>query len=701
MEAPTRLARKEIHLRDYFIVLDRYKWLIIAIVLITLSTTALYLSRQMPIYQAKAKMIIEPKQIAEAFSSQSEYNGTGQLDLGTQIAAIKTTPVLASVAKQLGLTRAYEGSLEFSQEVNNLRKSVEIKLIENTRMAIITATSLSPERARDIANAVAQAYIDQDRLSRLQAGRDSVRWLNTQLADMKVKLRNSEEVFQNFKEREEMISLDDTRSEKSQEIAKLNASYVAARADRLTIETIISRLEPQNEADMNIPIALLNSPTLQELGMELAQLQTKLMDKRKLFKDTYPGVMEFKDRIQSTAGKILVELERQRDFLQIQEQSFLARQEAKRSEILKLGRKELEYLTLEREVTTNREMYNTLLSKVKGLSLTEDSRLNNIRIAEPAELPIMPVSDKRTTLVLGGILGLLLGAGFAFFLKYLDNTIRTPDDVEQHLNLPVLSVVPWIPEVKQNQTPLLMLERNLKNASAEAYRSLRTNILFYMEKTSPKIIVITSTGAEEGKSITVVNLGMALAQAGKKVLLVDADLRRPTLHRVFHVDRNKGLSTVLTMGLPLDEAVVVTDVPNLSVLAAGSAPPDPSEILGSAQMKDLIHHVREQYNVILLDTAPVLGMTDTVALASESDTVVMVIKAGAATRKAMKIAMTQLEQVGAQIRGIVLNSVDVRRNKYYNYYRYSQYENVEEGEPRKLETGKRSSGRAKVAGGRL
>jgi len=699
MEETNIITREEIHLRDYFIVLDRYKWLVAAVTLVVLLLTVLYLKRQVPVYQAQTKMIIESRWIPEVFSSESASFRTDWVDLETQVVAIKTTPVLASVVKELGITTASEGSPGFVETVNRLKKSVEVRLIKNTKMATITTTHPIPEMARDMANSTAQAYIVQDRLSKLQAGRDAVKWLGAQLADLKIKLKDSEEAFQEFKEREKIITLDDRRSEESEEIARLNASYATARVNRLEVETIINKLD-ENDADANIPIALLNNPALQTLGAELSQFQAALAGKKKLFKDAYPAVIELKDRIQLTEKKILAELKRQRNFLQAQELLFLDQQKSKRSEALKLGRKQLEYLTLEREVATNREIYNMLLAKVKEVSLIGESGLNSIRIVEPAELPSMPVGGNRTTIILGGILGLLLGTGLAFFLKYLENTIRTPDDVKQHLALPVLGIVPQFGEANNGKTLPLLLEGDPKSSSAEAYRSLRTNILFSVAEAPPRIIVITSAEAREGKSVTVANLGMALAESGYKVLLVDADLRRPTLHQAFHVDRDKGLSTVLAEDLAIDEVIAETDVPNLSILTAGSEQANPSESLGSTRMKKLIEQIREQYDVALFDSSPMLGMTDTTVLALESDAVVIVIKIGKVRRKTLKIALAQLEHVGAKVRGIVLNNVDLKRDRDYYYYSYSPYEDDGKIEPENVKKEKRSSRQTRIAGSR-
>jgi len=694
LQSPGDKTQKEVHLRDYLIVLDRHKWLIIAALVITLSSTAMYLRKQVPVYQAQANITIEepsrtqemvlPKNVQVVNSEDSYY-------LETQIEIIRTTPVLANAVKQLGLTDAPEGTPEFNNVVDFLRGRVRVAPVKDTRIVSITASHTEPEKARDIANAVAQAYIDQDRLSRLQSGRDSVRWLSTQLVDLKSKIRKSEEAFQQFKEREKMITLDEKRTSELDEISKLNASYLAVRSNRLEVETIINKLESGSKGEIDIPIALLDNPNLQKLGNELSQLQTELSEKKKVFKDTYPGIIALKDRINLAKQQILDELKRQMDFLEAQEQSFLSQQDSKRQNALKLGKNEIEYLNLEREVNTNREMYDALLAKVKELSLAGGVDLNNIRIIEPAELPSAPSGMKSMTLVLGGILGIFLGIGFAFFLEYLDFRIKTPDDIEKNVGLPVLGIIPRMPEAKKLRTPPIIIKDKPKDVSSEAYRSLRTNLVSAGLGNSLKTIMITSTGPREGKSITTVNLGMTLAEAGFKVLLIDADLRRPKLHRVFSLERHKGLITMLTGKLTLDEALWDVDT-NLSVIPAGPVPSNPSETLGSTLMKQFISYIRDQYDIVLFDAAPILGMTDSVILSTEVDGTIVVVKTEETTRKALKIAVSQLEQVNAKICGVILNNVDVKRDKYYRYYYHYYYSPYEDDEGKKVKKRKKHSG---------
>jgi polysaccharide biosynthesis transport protein len=686
--------KRELHLRDYFLVLDRHKWIIIAALIVTLASTVLYQRKQVPIYHAQTSIIIEePSRTQEMVLPRNvPVVDSDYLYLETQLNVITTTPVLATAVKQMALTDAPEGTEEFNSAVDYIRDSIKVTPVKDTRIVNISVSHTEPEKAQAIANAVAQAYIEQDRVSRLQSGRDSIKWLSTQLADLKIKIKKSEDAFQQYKEREGMITLDEKRSAELDEIAKFNDSYLTARSSRMEVETIIDKLASENQEDVDIPVALLGNPNLQKLGTELSQLQADLTEKRRTFKETYPGIIKLKERIKSSKQQILSELKRQKDFLEAQEKAFLSQQESKRQNALKLGKKEIDYLTLEREVTTNREMYNGLLTKVKELSLSGGVDLNNIRIVEPAELPVGATGiDKKMTLALGGILGLFLGIGFAFFLEYLNNTIKTPDDIEQYLELPLLAIIPQVLGAKKSKTPMIIMKENMKDASAEAYRSLRTNLVSTGLGDSMKTFTITSTGPREGKSLTTVNLGAAIAQSGLSVLIIDADLRRPKLHRVFGVDRRKGLSALLTGSINLDESIVETDISNLSLITAGSVPSNPSELLGSVLMKELIKHFRDIYDVVILDSAPVLGMSDALVLARETDGTILIVKTDTATRKALKFAISQLEQVSAKICGVILNNVNVKRDRYYHYYYYYYYSPYEDEEGKKIKKRKKRS----------
>lgn len=693
MHSSRETFKREAHLHDYIIILDRRKWLIITAIIMTMSAAFLYMrlkGKAPDMYQAQVKVLIEPKRPQDIVFYSSAQNIS--LDMITQMELIKTTPVMSAVVKKMGLTKAPEGTPEFNFAVKQLQGSINISFAEpkdrssktyfySNKIIIISAISPDPVQAKEIANTVAQAYIDQDRLSRLQAGQDAIRWLTDQLAELKTKLEASETAFQRFKTREGIVTLDNKRSEELSQLSQYTANYINIKADILRIESIINKIESEKSGEINIPIALLNTATLQRLGTELSNLEAELVNKKRLgFTDKYPEVIKLKDSIKQTKQAILAELKQQRDFLKAQENSFLAQQEAKRNEALKLNAKELEYLNLEREVRTNQELYNTLLTKVKEISLVGDADLNNIRIVEPADMPMFPLKsstkDPKVIMALAGVLGLFLGLGYAFLLERLENTIRTPDDIAQYLGLPVLGIIPRIPKAKKDR-PTLVVASNPKSPSAEAYRNLRTNIIFSNNESPSKTIMITSAGPGEGKSITSANLALALAKAGKNVVIIDADLRRPMLHQVFKVNRNSGLSSVLEGEISISDAIIKTDEPNLSIIPAGKLPKDSAEILGSDKMKEVINYLKNLYDIIIFDSAPILGMSDSVILSAEADKTVMVIRANLVSRRALQMAVANLEQIGIMVYGVVLNDVNVKRDRYYHeYYRYyySPYE---------------------------
>ncbi|MEK7400362.1 MAG: GumC family protein, partial [Candidatus Poribacteria bacterium] len=483
MENTKNIPDSEKHLSDYLLILDRHKWIIIIAVVITISATIFFQKMQVPVYQTQVSIIIEePNRVQSMIIPRSvdsphfDYS----LYLDTQIEIIKTTPILASVVKQLALSSSPEGTQEFSDVVDILRENIKINPVKSTKIVKIIVKYNDPEKAQNIANTVAQTYINQDTLSRLQTGQDSVRLLSAQLPDLKMKLKNSEDAFQLFKEKEGIIALDTKQGENLGEMTKLNANYLSARANRMEIEAIIDNFKTGKDATPNIPVGLLDNPILQKLGSELSQLYTDLEEKRRHFKDTYPGVIELKYRIKLAGQKIIEELNRQRDFLRTQEDSFLEQQKAKKQETVNLSKKEQEYTTLEREVMTNREMYNALFAKAKELSLAKGVDLSNIRVVELAEMPTVPLDRRRKIFALGGAFGLFLGVGLAFLFEYLRNTINTPDDVSLYLGLPVLGFVPSVAIAKHTKTPPIIIQnvnKNLEDMATEAYRTIRTNVL--------------------------------------------------------------------------------------------------------------------------------------------------------------------------------------------------------------------------------
>ncbi|MBN2438781.1 MAG: polysaccharide biosynthesis tyrosine autokinase, partial [Deltaproteobacteria bacterium] len=335
--------------------------------------------------------------------------------------------------------------------------------------------------------------------------------------------------------------------------------------------------------------------------------------------------------------------------------------------------------------------------RFKETSMTENIRTGNIRVVDAAEIPKSPVSPKKTqNMLLGLIVGLALGIGLAFFLEYLDNTIKVPDDIKERLKIPYLGPVPVITMAADNPggnpgksgTREGSLEEDLvtigspKSTASESYRGLRTGILFSAADVPPRTILITSAAPTEGKTITSANLAVTMAQAGNKILLIDCDMRRPRMHRVFNVPRDRGLSNILAGTCGIDETLLHTAIPRVDIIPSGPVPPNPSEMLGSQSMFKIIETLRGRYDQIIIDSPPITAVTDSVIISRWVDGVLLVIRAGETHREIIKNGIGLLQAANARILGAILNGVNMGRDSYY-YYQYYYYYYGEDGEKKK------------------
>jgi capsular exopolysaccharide synthesis family protein len=351
----------------------------------------------------------------------------------------------------------------------------------------------------------------------------------------------------------------------------------------------------------------------------------------------------------------------------------------------KLNESAIEYSLLKRDFETNRTLYEGLLQKLKEAGVTAGLRSNNIREVDIARTPAAPSEPNiPRNLGFGFVLGLTSGIGLAFLLEGIDNTVRTPEQAQAISQLPSLGMIPLGPKstaeanskqglsvaASKEAIELITQSRPLSQM-AESYRALRTSLLLTSVGAPPKTILITSALPREGKSTTSINTAIVLAQKGTRVLLIDADLRRPSIHKTLSMGPRIGLSNVLTGGATLQQATVRSSLlPNLYILPAGTPPPNPSELLASAPMFDLLAEVREQYDHIVLDTPPTLSVTDAVVLSTRADAVVLVIRSAQTTKPALRRARDILAQVGARVSGVLLNAVNLDSPDYYYYYEY-------------------------------
>jgi succinoglycan biosynthesis transport protein ExoP len=384
------------------------------------------------------------------------------------------------------------------------------------------------------------------------------------------------------------------------------------------------------------------------------------------------------------------------------EQSLEAQIRSEELALKNLNAKGLEHAVLKREVDSNARIYQMLAAREKETGVLSGIRTNNIRMVDRARVPRAPFSPNRPrALALGLLIGLAAGFGLVFFLEYLDDSVSDPDQLERFVHVPFLGPVPIL-EPKETG-PLardLIAMKEPKSVYAEAYRTVRTSILFSSPDNPPRVFVVTSSGQQEGKSLTAVNLAVTMALNDKRVLLIDADLRKPRLHKVFEIENKCGLSNLIGGSPDVALALHKTKVPTLMVMPSGPVPPNPSELLGSVRLRKLLELLREKFDVILLDCTPLIAVTDATVLATQVDGVILVIKSGATRRKILQRGVKQLQDVQAKIIGAVLNQVNVRNSSYYYAYYYSHYYGETDGKGKDKGKGKGRSGEKPASGRR-
>jgi capsular exopolysaccharide synthesis family protein len=755
IEKPKQPERQVVDAKQYLWVILRHKWVIIIAFLVTVSSTFFYLSHVIPMYKASVKILIE-----EGRGELSMLNNLNFLEqekvakqLTTYCELLKSRQLLSKVVENLKLqelpekedrsksfltrlkglinlndpTVISEGdipeNLKIRHVAEQLQKSINATPIKDTNIIEVAVSEADPKMAANIANELAKVFITYNLQSLVSDAKSGYDFINEQSQIVSENLHDAEENLKAFKEKEKVVELSEeakiTLDKLSNAEANYNNTITQRKEAEIRLKSVQSELKTQAETIKSTTIS--ENPMVQQLKGQLYSHEIEMAGLLKTYSETAPEVVQVKTRISQTKERLEQEVGRivtaEVSSVNPVHQSLVDRlaqleadtivfgviAEAQKGSVEQFKRgldqlpsKELQLARLERDRGVANQTYMMLMQRKEEMRLAQAVQTGNVSVADPAVMPFYPYNmQKMLNLMLGAVLGLFLGIGFAFFLEHLENTIRTPDDVTQYLGLSVLGVIPRDKKAKKSKTPIIMVSRRAKQSAAEAYRGLRTTLMAHAGNPL-KTITITSAGPQEGKSITTVNLGMALAQAGKNVLLVDADLRRPALHRIFNVERHDGLSTVLAGKSTLDEVVIKALDPNL--LTSGTLPSDTSEVLGSDQMKDLIKQAKEQYDLVLFDAAPALGMADSLVLASETDGTILVVKTGRATRKMLKIMVSQLEEVGANILGVVLNDVNIKRDRYYSdyyyyyYYYYSPYKD-EEGnqiERRKRHKGKRS-----------
>jgi capsular exopolysaccharide synthesis family protein len=699
----------KIDLRVYWRTI-RKRWPFVVLSMIVATVVAfVYTYRQPKVYEATCQVIIETMapQVLPGSKDVVEL-GTGSFWTNkefyeTQFRIIQSTNVGQRTAEKLGLQydSDYAGVVGANHDLAALGRAIagqlSVKALKDSRVALITVADSKPQRAALIANTVADTYIEYNLDYKLEGARSAMAWLAEQEADLKHQLEQSElSLYQYKKDRNLLaVSLDDKQSMLSQNLANVNAKLTELHIRLLEMDAkrkMIERARNSIGEEETLP-EIREKPTIERLRDSYVQLEKEYADLSSRYGPEHPkmkalqGQMDsIKKNYEEEIDGVLASFEKGYQELIDNERSLKVLMEQQKKEAIELSKIEVEYKPLQRAAEQEDKMYGIIASRQKEIDITGPMKTNNVRVLERAIVPGVPVRPRPVqNLFLGLMLGLGTGIALAFGIEALDNTLKTQQDVEQFLGTPVLGLVPIIgaaPGGEAAQQGDNLRERDLgvfldpKSVAAECCRSIRTNILFMSPDRPLKIMVVTSPSPQEGKTTSAINLGVTMAEAGGRVLIVDTDMRRPRLHRSFGVPNQTGISTVIVGKATLEEAIKRTDVPNLDVLTCGPVPPNPSELLHTERFGVVLADCAKLYDRIILDSPPTSAVTDPAVLGNLADGVVLVIKAGETTREAAMHARRQLATAKARLVGVIVNAIDFSNPaygyEYYyrNYYRY-------------------------------
>jgi capsular exopolysaccharide synthesis family protein len=610
-QLPTAQKQSTRGVMDYLMILRKRKWIVLLVFLTIVTTATVKVYLRQPIYAGVAKILIDSADEKVLSFEQAFYSYDG-FELDTQYRILSSRSLSKATFEKLGLSKDEEFA-DSEDPVGSFHSLFSIEPVRNSRIVLVKAMHPDPKKAALYANTFSQVYIDKNLERRLGAARYAVDWLTKQLATVREKVEKSELALQN---------------------------YVAAN---------------QILHMPNIDEGGAKQGVIQQLESEKVKLETELSELSKRYKEKHPKMIRLKSVLAAVDERLKSEI-------QI---------------VFDLNRKATKYGILKREVESNRQLYETILEKSKEQNLFENLTENNISIIDSAEIPKYAVyPNKRRSVMLGCFMGILLGCALAFFLEALDNTVKGVEDAQTLTGLPLLGCVPDHSRLKKIKLGELDLACFLDSKSpfAESYRFIRTGIFFSSVDNPARVILLTSSSPKEGKTTDASNLAITLAANGEKVLLIDADLRNPRIHKIFKLkDSDVGLSNVLTGGTGVNDAIRETQVPNLFVLPAGQHPPNPAELLESQKMKDFLTWASNNFKKVIIDTPPVMAVADPIILSAVVDGVIFVIRSGVTHRKQVIQALNKLSETQVKIFGIVLNRVRASTDNYYYPYYYRYY----------------------------
>ena len=563
---------------------------------------------------------------------------------------------------------------------DSLRAGLVVIPIKFTKMVRVAYASANPRLAADVLNSVAQNFINFNLEQRFDQSSYAKAFLEEKLAETKTKLEKNERALIDFQRENGIVTVDDKQTVLSSTLSDYSSAANKAEQDLSRSEALYELIKTNPEAAPQV----IESKTVQTLKEQRAKLQSDYADNLRTFKPGYPKMQQLQAQMDEIDKSIKAEIDAVKKSVETSYQGLLAQQksihaklEQTKKDVLDLQGRSIRYNILKRDVDTDRTIYNSLLQRLNEVGVTGGSGANNIAVVDRAEVPSTPYKpDLRQNLIIAMLLGLIGGVALAFFLEHLDDTIRTPEDMEQLTQLPVLGVVPKAAPAKgsEGRSLGLMAHDDVRCTFAEAYRSVRTALQFSTRDGAPPIFMVTSTAQGDGKTTTALALAINSAQTGRPVLLIDADMRHPAVHKALALDNSRGLSNFLSSDVPALGVVRTTEIPNLFVIPAGPMPPNPVELLSGPKLRSLLGQLGDRFTQIIVDSPPVLGLADSIVLGDQVGAVLFVVASGNTRKAHARAALKRLRQASVHPLGAIMTKLNLRDGMYgyesaYYYYR--------------------------------
>lgn len=691
--------------RRYLVMLHKRRAIVITCLSVSLLVAVLHNYTTRPVYQATAQILID-KATPKVLPTKDLVD-PGIQDYQTEYELLRGRALTEKVVERLELQKSPElktgprmgpwerfqrtflgkppvvGSegIAVSPAAAAIRSRLTIEPLPGGRLVNIHFRAYDPSLAAQVANTLAQLYIEQSLDFRFLTSSEATNWLSERLREQKRKVAEAERALLEYQALHGLVDLDEREGAASEKVTTLGAAVMSARMERIARETLLNQMRSLPPSQLPSASSVASSPAVQALRSRVAELQTEQARLSESLGEKHPEMIRLRteiaaaqDKLQAEARSVVRALEGDLQAARAKEASLQANVEQAKQESLEIGRKAIEFGALKREVESNKQLFQSLMSRSKETGLETELKASNVRTVEKAEVPRAPILPRRArNYQIALLVGLALGIGLGLLFEHLDNTVKSPEDVKEHLGVPFLGMVPEVGGKASTTSVPIMPPKLTEGAVAEAYRVLRTNLIFSSAETSGRVLLVSSANPGEGKTTTVANLGIVLALNGAKVLLLDADLRRPTLHHHFALTKTPGLSDLIVGKCKASEAIRSTRFKGLGVLSCGYVAPNPAELLGSDSMKEILQALRSFYDWLLIDTPPVLAMADTPVLCPLADGVVLIVAAEESPRPAIQRAIDQILGVGGKITGVVLNRVDLKRNAYYYNQYYGEY----------------------------